>query len=116
MSAINTGKGSRTSYKDSKLKKESSGSFSYKHQRRSGVLLSNDDVSIISVIVQQKGLPRDYLIEYARESGVSKDAIDVLSAYLDPKKTQKAAHSHIASEFKNWVNSFSNVNVRRGKP
>ena len=116
MSTVNTGKGSRTSYKDSKLKKESSGSFILRNQRRSNVLLSNDDVSIISVIVQQKGLPHGYLMKYAKESGLSEDAINVLSAYLDPKRTTKAAHSYIASEFKNWVDSFSNVSVRRGKP
>jgi hypothetical protein len=105
---MNAEKVSRSSARERKPGKALKNALEHKGVQGSKVHLSNDDVGIISLVVQQKGLPEKYLISYARKSGASKDAIQVISAYLKPTKERKsAAHSEIASEFDKWIKSFS---------
>lgn len=86
-------------------------------EKRSGqVRLSSHDVNVISAIIQQKdALPRKFLLDKARSSRISNDAIEIVEILLDesfaPKVSsmsasptrKSAAKQSIADEFYRWA-------------
>lgn len=90
-----------------------------KSKERSGqVKLSSHDVNVISAIIQQKdALPKRFLLEKAKSSRLSNDAIEIVEILLDDsfspliqdrtggplQATKKAAKRIIADEFYRWA-------------
>ena len=49
-----------------------------------GLSLTSHDINVLSSLVQQKSLPRDYLLEVARSSGISSSAMKIAMLIIDP--------------------------------
>lgn len=79
--------------------------------------LSSHDVNVISAIVQQKdSLPRNFLLSQAKNSNISRDALEIIEILLDKSfaprggnevageaTTKNATKKIIADEFYRWA-------------
>ena len=82
-------------------------------ERLGDVKLNSHDVNVISAIVQQKGrLPSDYLVQFARESQISGDSLDIVILVLADEDEGargmqfREKKQEIAEQYKNWIHSF----------
>jgi hypothetical protein len=86
--------------------------------RRSNLVLSSHDINVLSSIVQQTGLPRDYLIKYVNESGVSREALKVAMIIINGTQNASATRSEpkeskqAALDFIEWANSLTSLVAR----
>lgn len=90
-----------------------------KSKAKSGqVRLSSHDVNVISAIIQQKdALPKKFLLEKAKTSRISNDAVEIVEILLDEsfsplikhrvggvvQGTKKAEKRSIADQFYRWA-------------
>lgn len=80
------------------------------------IKLSSHDINVVSVIAQQASLPRDYLLRFAKDSGISPDAYSVIEVLLDNRKKikgftvkeadKKNATYEAASDFHEWAEAL----------
>lgn len=62
------------------------------------------EVSVISVITRQRGLPHAFLLEQVNKIGLSRDGMAVIRAVLGIGKSKRAAA--VAANFMEWADSL----------